>query len=147
MWCLETVTSASKSAGGYMTAIWDCNGQGFRNLDPSLVTADDGIIATMKVRASVPCLGRGPRRPRGVCASCVVFFCFFFPSTSLACRHSQKYYPECLQLLLILNANFVFKCASVFQLFFSTERSRVGGRERGLHGCMHASGCCLLRPD
>jgi len=34
----------------YVTAIWDCQGQGYSNLDPSLVTSQDGIIATMKVR-------------------------------------------------------------------------------------------------
>jgi hypothetical protein len=53
VWVLETVTSASKSADGYISAIWDCQGQGYKNMDPSLVTAQDGIITTMKVCACV----------------------------------------------------------------------------------------------
>ena len=40
-----------------------------QNMDPTLVTHPDGVIATMK-----------------------------------------NYYPECLQLLLICNANIVFRC-------------------------------------
>lgn len=62
------MSTASKDADGYMTAVWDCGGQGYKNMDASLVTAHDGIIATMK-----------------------------------------NYYPECLQLLLIVDPNLIFR--------------------------------------
>lgn len=68
-WVLETVTAASSNANGYITAIWDCQGQAYANMDPNLVTHPKGIIKTMR-----------------------------------------DFYPESLQLLLICNANLIFRC-------------------------------------
>ena len=74
-WVLETVTTASSHTNGYITCIWDCQGQAYANMDPNLVTHPEGIIATMKA-----------------------------------------YYPESLQLLLICNANLIFRCVPAFQI-------------------------------
>lgn len=70
IWVLETSTSRSvKTSGtGYITAIWDCKGQGFRNLDTALATHKPGIIHIMKVggprmgteRLHVPCAYASP---------------------------------------------------------------------------------------
>lgn len=51
IYVLETSTTRSvKTSGtGYITAVWDCNGQGYRNLDAALATAKPGIISIMKV--------------------------------------------------------------------------------------------------
>jgi hypothetical protein len=51
IYVLETSTtrSAKTSGTGYITAVWDCNGQGYRNLDAALATAKPGIISIMKV--------------------------------------------------------------------------------------------------
>jgi len=51
IYVLETSTTRSvKTSGtGYITAVWDCQGQGYRNLDAALATAKPGIISIMKV--------------------------------------------------------------------------------------------------
>ncbi|EWM30222.1 cral trio domain containing protein [Nannochloropsis gaditana] len=85
IWVLETSTSRSvKTSGtGYITAIWDCKGQGFRNLDTALATHKPGIIHIMK-----------------------------------------EYYPECLQTLLIVNSNWVFRVFWTVIYPFIDERTK-----------------------
>ncbi|GAB5030265.1 cral trio domain containing protein [Nannochloropsis oceanica] len=86
IYVLETSTTRSvKTSGtGYITAVWDCQGQGYRNLDAALATAKPGIISIMK-----------------------------------------DYYPECLQSLLIVNSNLIFRIFWKIIYPFIDERTRT----------------------
>lgn len=115
VYVLETATTRSLKTSNthYFTAIWDCAGQGFRNLDTALVTHKPGIIHIMKVSyTSCVCMSK--------CGNLIMIMSV----TSSLPSHNQEYYPECLQSLLIVNANWIFKAFWAIISPFLDERTK-----------------------